>query len=116
MPQTLSPIICKNCALLLARLAYQRHWWFPLLREPLLLGMRTLAWRHRIDPRSHGVCNPDCHGCIRFMKAELEEKSATFCFLNDMIGKRFSSLRDARLTDDERAEAKRIAWEAMGLE
>lgn len=109
----LSPVICKNCALMLARMVYQRHWWFPMVREPLLLGMRFLAWRHKIDAFNHGVRNPQCRGCIRFLKAELEEKSPTFRFFNDLIGYRFTALRDARLTLTERDEAKRYARESM---
>lgn len=111
-----SPIVCRNCALLLARIVYQRHWWFPLLREPLLMGMRILAWRHRIDARRHKVRNPSCNGCIRYMKAELEEKSPTFRFLNARIGDHFSRLRNASLTGAELAEAKRFANEAMAGE
>jgi len=116
MSQQTSPVICKNCALMLARIVYQRHWWFPLVREPLLLGMRILALGHRIDARKHAVRNPECRGCIRFMKAELEMKSATFRFLNDRIGERFTKLRNARLTQAELDEAKRFAKEAMGQE
>ena len=116
LPEHLSPVVCKNCALMLARIVYRRHWWFPLVREPLLLGMRILAWRHNIDARSHGVRNPECRGCIRFMKDELEEKSPLFRFLNDRIGSKFTALRDARLTQAERDEAKRYAQEAMGLD
>lgn len=112
----LAAIICKNCALMLARLVCRRHWWFPLVREPLLLGMRMLAWRHGIDARRHEVGNPECRGCIRFMKAELEEKSPAFRFLNDRIGKKFSNLRDTRLSQAERDEAQQFARKAMGLE
>jgi hypothetical protein len=101
---------------MLARLVCQRHWWFPLLREPLLLGMRVLARWHGIDARRHAVRNPECRGCIRFMKAGLELKSPTFRFLNDRIGKQFSSLRDKRLTQEQLDEAKRYAREAMELE
>jgi len=109
-------IICKNCALMLIRIVYRRHWWFPLLREPLLLGMRLLAQVHSIDSGRHEVRNPECKGCIRFMKAELEEKSPTFRFLNDMFGRKFTALRDSRLTGSELDEAKRYAREAMGPE
>jgi hypothetical protein len=76
--------------------------------------MRILALRHGIDVRSHAVHNPECQDCIRFMKAGLEEKSPTFRFLNDLIGRRFSALRDARLTRCELDEAKRYARESMG--
>jgi hypothetical protein len=101
---------------MLVRIVYQRNRWFPLLREPLLAGMRVLARLHGIDAYKHEVHNPECRGCIRFMKAELEEKSLTFRFLNNRIGRRFSALRDAQLTEAELVEAKRYAREAMGLE
>lgn len=113
MPEAYSPVTCKNCALMLVRIVYRRHWWFPLVREPLVLGMRLLALRHGIDARSHKVRNPECHGCVRFMKAELEEKSPLFRFLNNRIGDSFTALRDARLTQEERDEAKRFAQRAM---
>ncbi len=111
-----SPVICKNCALMLARLVYRRCWWFPLVREPLLSGMRILARHHGIDAGGHGVRNPECRGCIRFMKAELDEKSVTFRLLNGMIGNSFTALRDARITQAERDEAKRFACDAMRQE
>ena len=114
-PTQLSPVVCRNCALMLARIVCRRYWWFPLVREPLLLGMRVLAWRHGIDARSHGVSNPECRGCIRFMKAELEDKSPTFRVLNNLVGTRFTTLRDTRITQAERDEAKRFAREAMDL-
>ena len=104
-------IICKNCASRLARWCYERHWWFRVVREPLLLGMRIMAWWHGIDARKHVVRNPECHGCIRYMKAELEEKSAAFRFLNTHIGKRVNKLRDSMLTQEELDEAKRYARE-----
>jgi hypothetical protein len=105
---------CKNCAQMLARIVYRRHWWFPVLREPLVLGMHLLAWWHRIDPARYPVGNPECSGCLRFVKTELEEKSPTFRFLNGLIGEPFGRVRNARLTQEELDEAKRFAREAMG--
>jgi len=32
--------ICNTCTILLVKLCFQRVWWFRLMREPLLLGMR----------------------------------------------------------------------------
>jgi len=49
------------------------------------------------------------------MKAELEEKSPTFRFLNGLIGEHFSNLRNSRLTQAELDEAKRFAREAMAV-
>ena len=75
--------------------------------------MRILAWRNGFDARSHAVSNPECHGCVRYMKAELEEKSPAFRFLNDRIGPRFRTIRDSMLTQAELDEAKRYAKEMM---
>jgi len=47
------------------------------------------------------------------MKTELEQRSPTFRWLNGLIGKRFTALRDSRLTAKELAQAKRFAAEAM---
>jgi len=105
---------CKNCALMLARIVYRRHWWFPLVREPLVLGMQLLAWWHRIDPARYPVRNQECRGCLRFIKTELEEKSPVFRFLNGIVGEPFSKLRNARLTQEELDEAKRFAKDATG--
>ncbi len=109
----LSPIVCKNCALMLAMSCYEKHWWFKLIREPLIWGMRYLAWWNKIDINKHGVRKTGCKNCIRFMKAELEEKSPTFNFLNRFIGPWFGDMRNGMLTEEEKAEAKRIAQEAM---
>ncbi|MBP2657554.1 MAG: hypothetical protein H6Q69_586 [Firmicutes bacterium] len=111
MTQELSHVVCKNCAARLAKWCYRRYWWFRLVREPLLLGMRILAWWHGIDARTHKVRNNECHGCIRFMKAELTAKSSIFCFFDKIIGKKVSKLRDSILTQDQLDEAKRYARE-----
>lgn len=113
MTQELSPVVCKNCALFLIRQVYEKHWWFRVVREPLVLGMRILAWWNGIDARTHGVANKECHGCVRFMKAELEEKSPTFRFLNDRIGPWFGTKRNSMLSQEELDEAKRRAREMM---
>ena len=107
-----SQVVCRNCANLLARWCYQRYWWFRLVREPLLLGMSLLAWWHGIDTRGPVASSHECKGCIRFMKNELEDKSAIFRILNNSIGKRVSRLRDSMLTQQELDEAKRYAREA----
>lgn len=104
---------CGSCTLKLVRLAYGRSWWFIAFREPLLLGMRVMARAHGIDARRYPVRNPACQGCIRFMKNELKQKSPTFRWLNDHINPLFNRLRDRLVTDEEKAEAKQFATEAM---
>ena len=115
--QSVPTVECKNCVLFLIRRCYVRHWWFRLVREPLIFCMRILAWWNGIDAWTHAVHSPECRGCVRFMKAELEVKSPTFRVFNGYIGPGFRSLRDSMLKQEELAEAKRIAAEAMeGLE
>lgn len=84
------------------------------MRDPLILGMRFLSWCNHIDLRHHAVRKTRCRNCVRFMKAELTEKSPTFNFLNRFIGPLFSSIRDPMLTEDDFKEGKRLAAEAMG--
>ena len=113
MTQELSPVVCKNCVILLIKRCYGKHWLFRLVREPLVSGMRILAWWNRIDARRHAMSNPECHGCVRFMKAELEEKSLVFRILNGRIAPWFRTMRDSMLTQAELDEAKRYAQEMM---
>jgi hypothetical protein len=75
--------------------------------------MRILAWWNGIDAWTHAVHSPECQGCVRFMKAELEVKSPTFRAFNRLIGPRFKRLRNSMLKQQELAEAKRIAAKAM---
>ena len=84
-----------------------------MVREPLVRGMRILAWWHGIDARRYVVPNPTCHGCIRFMKTELDEKSSLFRGLNKLIGLRFKELRDSMLTEVDHLQAKQEAEELM---
>jgi hypothetical protein len=107
-----SEIVCKNCTLFLIQRCYKRHWWFRMIREPLVLCMRILAWWNGIDARKHAVERAECRGCVRFMKTELEEKSATFRFFDKRIGSHFKTLRDSMLQPEEFREAKRIAAES----
>ncbi|MDR1578474.1 MAG: nitroreductase [Deltaproteobacteria bacterium] len=107
-----SPTSCRICMIQLIRLTYQKYWWFPIIREPLVWGMRVLAWVNRLPVKSYAAANPECHGCLRFIKAELEARSATFRFFNRFIGPRFQAIRDPRLDPAEVAEAKAKA-EAM---
>ncbi len=109
----LKPIVCKGCALMLAMKCYEQHWWFHIVRDPLVWGMRFLGWVNHIDAYKHPVKKSECKGCIRFLKAELEQKSPTFNFLNKFIGPRFANLRNGMLTKEDITKAKLIATEAM---
>jgi hypothetical protein len=50
---------------------------------------------------------------LRFIKAELDAKSATFRFLNRFLGPLFNKVRDPRLDPQEVAAAKDLAAERM---
>lgn len=76
--------------------------------------MRILARWHHIDATRYVVRNPTCHGCIRFMKAELEQQSPLFCRLNRWIAPRFKVLSGAMLTEADHQMAKHQARIWMG--
>ena len=104
--------VCNTCTIMLVRLAYERAWWFRLIREPLRLGMILLGWLHRINPKDYQVRTLDCHGCIRFTKTALKEKSDLFCWLNDRVNPVFNLILETLVTQEEIQEAKRYARQA----
>jgi len=108
-------VVCQGCVLMMIRRCYRAHWWFRLVREPLVAGMRLLALVNGIRPKDYAAKNPECHGCLRFIKAELEIRSATFRFLNGLIGRKFRTLRDSMLEEKDFAEARQHAAEMMAL-
>jgi hypothetical protein len=97
----------------LMRKTYKKYWWFPLVREPLVLGMRFLALVNGLPIKTYAAANPECQGCLRFIKAELEVKSATFRFLNRFIEPVFQKIRDPRLDKEEVTAAKEKAATLM---
>lgn len=104
--------VCNTCTIRLVRIAYQRSPWFRLVREPLRLGMRLLAWWHHIDPAEYQVRSPGCYRCMRFYKTALKERSALFRWLNDRINPRFDALLERIVTEEEVRAAKAYARKA----
>lgn len=103
---------CRGCAVLLIEKCYKKHKWFHLVREPLVWGMKYLAWVNGIDANKQAVKQSYCKGCIRFMKNGLEEKSATFNFLNRFIAPWFAKLRNRMVTEKDMNAARQRAIDA----
>jgi hypothetical protein len=103
---------CRGCAVMLIEKCYKKHAWFHLVREPLVWGMKYLAWINGIDANRQPVKQSYCKGCIRFIKNGLEEKSATFNFLNRFIAPRFAGLRNGMLTKEDMDAARQRAINA----
>jgi hypothetical protein len=101
--------VCNTCTIRLVTIAYQRAPYFRLIREPLRLGLRSLAWIYRVDPGDYDVRTPGCYGCIRFYKTALKEKSGLFRSLNDRINPVFDILLERIVTQGEVKEAKAYA-------
>jgi len=106
-------VTCKGCALMLAMRCYEKHWWFHIVRDPLVWGMKFLAWVHGIRADRYLVTKRVCKGCLRFTKAELEQKSPTFNFLNRFIGPWFKDVRGGIISEEDKKEARKLAEEAM---
>jgi hypothetical protein len=68
--------------------------------------MRLLGLVNRIPIKTYAAANPECQGCLRFLKADLTAKSRTFRFLNRFVEPAFKSVRDPRLIKEEVEEAK----------
>ncbi len=100
---------CRHCTYKLVAIAYQRTRWFRLFREPLIIGMRFFAWRHRIDVSQYMMRTEACNNCIRFYKTALFGKSASFRWLHSRINPVFNSLIPKIVTEEERRQAKKYA-------
>jgi hypothetical protein len=105
-PQTPAQEPCKMCTIRLERLCYQRAWWFRLFRETMATGIRVFALFYRINPTDHPARSPACHGCIRFRKNALKERSGLFRWLDGYLNPLFNRVRDSLLTADELQEAR----------
>ena len=98
--------VCNHCTYKLVAIAYKRAPLFRIFREPLRLGMRWLAFIHRIDALDYVTRTPGCYQCIRFYKTALFDKSASFCWLHNRFNPVFNSLIRQIVTDAERKQAK----------
>jgi len=104
-----SGLRCSSCTLYLVRLCYGRSFWFPLFREPLVLGMKLLGRLHGIAYAAVEGPNKDCKGCLRHLKNRLKECSRVFVFLNGLANPAFNRLRDSQLAKEDKATAKHFA-------
>lgn len=107
---------CNTCTLKLAAIAYRRAPWFRLCREPLKAGMRFLSWINGFDPADYEVRTPRCHGCIRFYKTTLKDRSRLFRRMNDLINPLFDALLEKIVTGEEMKQAKAYARAAVAGE
>lgn len=100
---------CSSCTLFLVRLCYGRSFWFPLFREPLVLGMKLFGRLHGIDYCAVEGPNKECKGCLRHLKSRLKERSPAFVFLNSLVNPVFNRLRDSLLAKEDKTTAKEFA-------
>jgi len=107
---------CSTCTIKLVTIAYKRATWFRLVREPLKLGLRTLAWFYRINPDEYLVRTPACYGCLRFYKIALKDKSAVFRVLNNWINPLFDTILERIVTPEELQQTKDYARRATSGE
>ena len=104
---------CRNCTIMLVRLAYRRAPWFRVIREPLWYGARVMAAWHRVDLSEYDVSTPSCHGCMRFYKVALRNRSATFRWLHGRVNPVFDTLLARFVSPAEKKEASAYARAAM---
>ncbi|MFM2478305.1 nitroreductase [Celerinatantimonas sp. MCCC 1A17872] len=105
---------CRSCTLMLMYRCYKKHWWFHLIRDPLVAGMYLMAFIHGIHAKKDYICHDErCQGCIRFMKTALLERSALFRFLHQLIGPQFRRLVGNMMQEQDMKDAKQRAAEFM---
>jgi len=102
---------CTVCPVYLMRQCSQRSWWFRAIREPLAVGMRAMAWLHRIPVPPQSLFAQSCQNCLRPMKMQLAQKSLLFRIANAVIAPWFGRLRRSLLAEEDILQSKQIAAE-----
>lgn len=105
-------VVCRVCTIRLETLCYRRAWWFRVFREVLATGVRLFASFYRIRPADYRTRSTVCHGCLRFKKNALKEKSALFRRFDARINPLFNRVRDSLLREQELEDARRFAAQA----
>lgn len=100
---------CAICTIHLEMLCYQRAWWFRAFREVLATGIRLFALAYGIRRFAHPPRSPRCHGCLRFRKNVLKERSRLFAWLDSYLNPLFNRVRNALLTEEELDRARTMA-------
>jgi len=100
---------CSTCTRQLVMLAYQRSFWFRLLREPLKFTMRAWVRLANINIGAYEFATPACRKCNRFYKNALKDHSAFFCRLNDFINPIFDKILEGIVGQEAILDAKDMA-------
>ncbi len=112
MENTHATAECKACPVYLMRLCSQRSRWFRVIRGPLAVGMRAMAWIHRIPVPPQSLFAQSCENCLRPMKMQLVKQSPLFRVANAAIAPWFDRLRRSLLTEEELQQSRQIAASA----
>ncbi len=102
-------ITCKICTIRLEELCYQRAWWFRAFREVLATGIRLFAVALLIRTDGGRARSKKCHGCMRFRKNVLKQRSPLFNWLDAYLNPFFNRVRDSLLTPQELERARALA-------
>ena len=100
---------CKICTIRLEELCYQRAWWFRAFREVLATGIRLFAVALVIRTDGGKARSTKCHGCLRFRKNALKQRSPLFNWLDGYLNPLFNRARDSLLTPQELEQARALA-------
>ena len=100
---------CKICTIRLEELCYQRAWWFRAFREALATGIRLFAIALMVRTGRGRARSTKCHGCLRFRKNALKQRSPLFNWLDGYLNPFFNRVRDSLLTPAELEQARALA-------
>ena len=100
---------CKICTIRLEELCYRRAWWFRAFREALATGIRLFAIALWIRTDQGRARSKKCHGCLRFRKNALKQRSPLFNWLDGFLNPFFNRVRNSLLTPEELEQARALA-------
>ena len=81
----------------------------PRFREVLATGIRFFAIALMIRTDGGKARSTKCHGCLRFRKNALKQRSPLFNWLDGYLNPLFNRARDSLLTPQELEQARALA-------
>jgi hypothetical protein len=100
---------CKICTIRLEEQCYERAWWFRAFREVLATGIRLFAIVLFVRTDGGRARSKKCHGCLRFRKNGLKQRSPLFNWLDGYLNPIFNRVRNSLLTPEELEQARALA-------
>ena len=100
---------CNTCTIELIEIAYRRAPWFKIIREPLVMSLKFIAFLKGYNIKDIQPPSIECAQCPRFIKNILKGSSPLFNSIHNVLNPLFDRIIMKIVLEDEIIEAKKRA-------